>query len=222
MLRRLVMIIGKSFGNRGETIARLIGSFINYATVIGSLLYALMFLGVNTMTILASAGIVGLGISIGAKDLIADILAGISIVFEGEFRTGDIVDIGGFRGVVEEIGVRTTKVMSMENVKVFRNSAVNGVINLTQRHSIAQVKVEIRRKEPVEHTVEVFRRELPAIRKRIPKAIDEIKLNGIDELKLYTIVLLFQTKCREEDRWSVESSLKWELNVLMEREGMLR
>lgn len=221
LLRRLVMVIGKRFGNRGETIARLLGSFISYAAVIGSLLYGLMFLGVNTMTILASAGIVGLGISIGAKDLIADILAGISIVFEGEFRTGDIVDIDGFRGVVEEIGVRTTKVMSMENVKVFRNSAVNGVINLTQRYSIAQVKLEIRRKEPVEQMAEIFRRELPGIRKRIPKAADEIKLCGIDELKLYTIVLLFQTKCREQDRWSVESSLKWELDVLMEREGMV-
>ena len=220
LLRRLILVIGRYFGNRGETIARLLGSFISYGAVIGSLLYALMFIGVNTMTILASAGIVGLGISIGAKDLIADILAGISIVFEGEFRTGDIVDIGGFRGVVEEIGVRTTKVMSMQNVKVFRNSEVSGVINLTQRHSIAQVRLEVSRKQPIEHMVEVFERELPGIRKKIPKAVEEIAFKGIDQLKYSKAVLLFETRCKEEDRWQVESELKWELDVLMEREEL--
>jgi small conductance mechanosensitive channel len=219
LFRRIIIMMGKYFGNRGETIARLIGSFIRYGAVIFSVLYGLLVLGVNTMAILASAGIIGLGVSIGARDLISDILAGICIVFEGEFRTGDIVEIDGFRGIVEEIGVRTTKVMSLENVKVFRNSNVSGVINLTQRHSIAQVRLEISRKEPIGHVKEVITKELPKIRERIPQAVGEIKLMGIDKLTINTVVLLFETRCKEQDRWTVESMLMWELDVLMEKES---
>ena len=220
LIRKLIMLVGENMGSRGETIARLIDSFVSYAAVIGAILYCLMCLGVDTMAIIASAGIVGLGISIGAKDLVADILAGIAIVFEGEFRTGDIVQIGDFRGEVEEIGVRTTKVMSMGNVKVFRNSEVSGVINLTQRHSIAQTKIHVSRAEPIEKVEAIFRKALPGIRKKIPEALDEIVLCGIDQSDPRFILLLFQTKCREADRVTVERELSRELLVIMEKENL--
>ena len=217
-IRRVLLMIGRIFGNRGETITRLIGSFAAYATVLGAIAYSLIFIGVDTSAILASAGLLGLGISIGAKDLISDILAGISIVFEGAFRTGDIVEIGGFRGTVEEIGIRSTKIMSMENVKLFRNSEISGVINMTQRYSIAQVRVNISRTESLEEVAETFRKELPQIRTRIPEAMSKIELAGIDQLNAGDVILLFETKCKETDRIELERKLKWELDLVMEKE----
>ena len=218
LLRRLIMVLGKNLGTRGETIARLISSFVAYASILIATCYCLIYVGVNTTTILASAGIVGLAISIGAKDLIADILAGIFIVFEGEFRTGDIVEIGGYRGTVEEIGVRTTKVMSMENVKIFRNSNISGVVNMTQRYSIAQVLLDVSRAESFEKVEALFQNALPDIQKKIPQAVSEITLRGIDQLNAAGMVLLFQTKCRESDRLDVERLLRRELELVMERE----
>jgi len=220
ILRRLILAAGSRLGNRGETIARLFGSFIAYASVIFALARSLVFVGVNSTAILASAGIIGLAVSIGAKDLIADILAGIAIVFEGVFRTGDIVEIGGYRGTVEEVGVRTTKVMSMQNVKVFRNSNISGVINMTQRYSFAQVPLDVSRTQPLEKVEAVFRDALPEIRSRIPGTVSDIELAGIDQLNAKGMVLLFQTKCREADRVRVERQLRRELVLVMEREGM--
>ncbi len=220
LVRKLIMLAGENMGSRGETIARLFDSFIGYAAAIGSVLYFLMCLGVDTRAILASAGIVGLGISIGAKDLVSDILAGIAIVFEGEFRTGDIVQIGDFRGEVEEIGVRTTKIMSMGNVKIFRNSAVSGVINMTERFSIAQAKIHVSRAESVEKVESIFKKALPGVRKKIPEALDEIVLCGVDQSDPHFVLLLFQTKCREGDRVKVERELTRELLVIMEKENI--
>ena len=218
VIRKLIVLIGKNAGSRGETIARLISSFIGYAAAIAGVVYSLMYLGVNAVSILASAGIVGLGISIGAKDLVADILAGIAIVFEGEFRTGDIIEINGYRGAVEEIGIRTTKVMALGNVKVFRNSEISGVINLTQRYSIASVKVMVSRAEPLEKVEAIFRRELGRIRRKIPQAVEDISPGGIAEVNPANIVLSFSTKCREADRYSVERTLMREFNLVMEKE----
>ena len=220
ILRRLILAAGSRLGNRGETIARLFGSFIAYASVIFAFARSLVFVGVNSTAILASAGIIGLAVSIGAKDLIADILAGIAIVFEGVFRTGDIVEIGGYRGTVEEVGIRTTKVMSMQNVKVFRNSNISGVINMTQRYSFAQVSLDVSRTQPLEKVEAVFRDALPEIRSRIPGTVSDIELVGIDQLSAKGMVLLFQTKCREADRVRVERQLRRELVLVMEREGM--
>ena len=217
ILRGIVLRAGQYFGSRGETIARLIGSFIRYASLLGAIGYSLMFLGVNTTTILASAGIIGLSVSIGAKDLISDILAGVAIVFEGEFRTGDIIEINGFRGEVQEIGIRTTKVLSQGNVKVYRNSEVSGVINLTQRYSIAQAEISINRKEKYEAVEKAFLDALPRIGRHIPMALEEVELCGITSMNNTGYCLKFQTKCREHDRAEVESMLRKELLLVMER-----
>ena len=139
------------------------------------------------------------------------------VVLGHEF-SGDIVEIGGYRGTVEEIGVRTTKVMSMENVKIFRNSNISGVINMTQRFSIAQIRVDVSRAEPYERVEAVFREGFKEIRARIPQAVSDIELCGIDQLNPRSMVLLVQTKCRESDRIEVERLLRRELGLLMERE----
>ena len=81
-----------------------------------------MLVGVDTTTLLASAGILSIAISFGAKELVSDILSGLFIIFEGEFRVGDIIKVGDWRGAVVEIGVRTTKVEDgSQNIKVIRN-----------------------------------------------------------------------------------------------------
>ena len=102
------------------------------------LYYCFALFGVDTATLLASAGILSIAISLGAKDMVGDILAGLFIIFEGEFRVGDIVMIGDWRGTVLEIGVRTTKIEDgSKNIKIIRNSNVTDVINMTKRSSYA-------------------------------------------------------------------------------------
>ena len=119
---------------------------------------------------------------------------------------------------MEEIGIRTTKVMALGNVKVFRNSEISGVINLTQRYSIASVKVMVSRAEPLEKVEKIFRRELGRIRRKIPQAVEDISPGGIAEVNPANIVLSFSTKCREADRYSVERTLMREFNLVMEKE----
>ena len=68
---------------KGETVGRLIRSFINYILIAIMVFLTLNFLGVDTATLLASMGLLSLAISLGAKDIVADILSGIGLVFDG-------------------------------------------------------------------------------------------------------------------------------------------
>lgn len=94
IVRTLILLVSSNLGARTETIGRLIETFIKYGTVIGLVFYSLYLLGVNTTSILTSAGILTLVVGFGSQSLIKDIIAGIFIVFEGEFRVGDIVTVG--------------------------------------------------------------------------------------------------------------------------------
>src|SRR5699024_3524145 len=118
IVKRILKLLASVFGARGETVCRLISSFIKYVAIVAMLYYCFALFGVDTATLLASAGILSIAISLGAKDMVGDILAGLFIIFEGEFRVGDIVMIGDWRGTVLEIGVRTTKIQDgSKNIK---------------------------------------------------------------------------------------------------------
>ena len=93
-------------GKKSKTIARLLVSFFKWAIALCALFFTMDAWGANTTTLLTTAGVLTLIIGLGSQALVADILAGIFIVFEGEFQVGDIVIIDGWRGEVKEIGIR--------------------------------------------------------------------------------------------------------------------
>ena len=124
----ITLILVSLTDTKGETIFKLVRSFLNYAMFIGAVCVSLSFLGVDTTTLLASIGLLSLAISLGAKDIVADILAGLSIVFERHYYVGDIVRIGDFKGKVKEIGVRSTKVTGGSNeVKIISNHEIGSI-----------------------------------------------------------------------------------------------
>ncbi|MDR9824701.1 mechanosensitive ion channel, partial [Vibrio sp. FNV 38] len=136
------------------------------------LYYALSYLGVDTRAILASVGIIGLGLTTGARDLISDILSGISLIFEGEYQMGDIVSIDGYRGMVQEIGVRTTKLEGRGgNIKTIRNSDVKNVINLTKLNSWVPVTIKVDVNYPLRDVEAILAETLPRIGETCPEIL---------------------------------------------------
>ena len=131
-LLQLVMRKGFAHSNRAVTIVKLLESFIKWVIAIVAIMMVLHAWGVDTATLLASAGILTLIIGLGAESLVADILSGIFMVFEGEFQVGDIVIINDWRGTVQEIGIRTTKIVDAGgNINIVNNSEITMVINQT-------------------------------------------------------------------------------------------
>ena len=98
---------------KGQTISRLMVSFAKWAIGLCAVFFILDTWEVPATATLTGAGVLALIIGLGSQSLVADILAGIFIVFEGEFQVGDIVIIDGWRGEVREIGMRTTKLLDV-------------------------------------------------------------------------------------------------------------
>lgn len=182
IVRRLLKM-ALAMGARAETIGRLFNSFIKYISVLGTLFYCMNFLGVDSSTILASAGLLTLIVGLGAQSLVSDILAGIFIVFEGEFRVGDIVTIGDWRGTVREIGIRSTKIEApSQDIKILNNSKVSGVINMTKKYSFAAIDIGIEYDESLEHVESILDKELPLVKERVPSIASGPFYRGVSAL----------------------------------------
>lgn len=218
LLHEILRLLSKSLGARGETVCRLLSNFIKYVSVIAILYYCFALFGVDTGTLLASAGILSLVIGLGAKTLVSDILAGLFIIFEGEFQVGDIVTIGDWRGTVQEIGVRTTKIMDAgQNVKIISNSDVSGVINMTRKNSFIVCDVGIEYGESLERVESILARELPLFKKRLPSIQDGPFYKGVVSLGDNSVNIRIVAQCTEADRFQLGRDLNREMKLLFDK-----
>lgn len=210
-----------SRGNRGITIVKLLESFIKWVVTIVGLMMVLNVWGVDTTTLLASAGILTLVIGLGAQSLVADIVAGIFIVFEGEYQVGDIVVIDGWRGTVKEIGIRTTKIVDAGgNIKIINNSEIKSIVNQTQDLSVAKCTMSIDYDESIERVEIAIRDNIEKIKKEIPAIVEGPYYKGVSELAASSVNLLFIAKCNEEDIYQVQRDLNRELFILFNKENI--
>lgn len=203
--------------NKSKTVATLLTSFIKWLLAIVAVFISLNAWGVNTTTLLASAGILTLIIGLGAQSLIADIIAGIFIVFEGEYQVGDIIIIDGWRGTVLEIGIRTTKIEDAGgNIKIINNSAITSVINQTQDLSIARCVVGTEYSDRIEKLEEIIQNNLEKIKEAIPAIKEGPFYRGITELGNSSVNLLFIAKCNEEDIYQVQRDLNRQIKIMFD------
>ena len=200
-----------------ETAARLLVSFMKYLIAVIAVMTVLTVWGVDTTTLVASAGIVSLVIGLGAQSLIADILAGMFIVFEQEYKVGDVVIIGEWKGTVLDIGIRSTRIIDIGgNIMTINNSAITKVINQNQPLSVAQAIVGIDYAEPLVNAELVLRDNLSRIRDNVPDIVEGPFYKGVDELAGSSVNLLLYARCKEDDVRDVERGMLRQIKLIFD------
>ena len=221
ILLRLIMRKGFAKDNRSLTIIRLLENFVRWVIAIVAVLIVLGAWGVDTATLVASAGVLTLIVGLGAQSLVADIVAGIFMVFEGEFQIGDIVIVNGWRGTVQEIGIRTTKLVdSGGNVNIVNNSEITTVVNQTKDMSLAKCVISIEYGESIPRVEVVIRNNLEKIRQSVPAIIDGPYYKGVEALGASSVDLLLVATCKEEDIYQVQRDMNRELKLLFDANGI--
>ena len=204
-------------GKKAKTISRLIVSFFKWVIALCAFFFTLDAWGADTTTLLASAGVLTLIIGLGSQSLVADILAGIFIVFEGEFQVGDIVLIDGWRGEVKEIGIRTTKLVDVGgNIKIVNNSEIKTIINQTQELSVAKTYVSVSYNARIEKIEAVIADNIENIKNKIPDIVEGPYYKGVSELGESGVSLLFIAKCKEDDIYQVQRDLNREIKIMFD------
>ena len=209
----------KSNEKRSETLHKLIRSAIRYTIYFIAFFQILSTLGINTTSIVASAGIASVAIGFGAQSLVKDIISGFFIILEGQFDVGDEVKlynqaafIAG--GSVMSLGLRSTKIRSGNGEIYFiPNGSINQVINYSLTYNLAEVKFSIQ----IDETIE-------AIEERIQKVLDvannndkyhnfiykndKLHVNNIEQIADNILTLNIVGKAKVGKKQSIETMLR--------------
>ncbi len=150
---------------RRQTVMPLLSSLVRYAVYFIATVMSLNILGVDTTAILAGAGIAGLAIGFGAKNLIRDLVSGFFIIFEGYFWVGDWVDTGQHRGVVESITLRSTWIRDPDGmVHIIPNGEIQALTNYSREFVQAVVDVGVSYEGDLEKAIKVTREAMTKLR----------------------------------------------------------
>ena len=218
---RLIFSARMKKNPRTKTVMLLLDGFVKYACAIAIIILVLKACGVDTTALVASVGVLTLVVGLGAQPLIADIIAGIFIIFEDEYHVGEIVTINDFRGTVMEIGIRSTRLMDAAgNIKIINNSAIGDVINLSRELSLAIVDCDFPYDVPVELVENILKDSFPTIAKNIPAIKDGPFYKGVCAFKDSNVTLKIVAKCLEEDRFQVERDLNREYRRVLTENGI--
>ena len=218
----LILSVIKTENRRTQTIISIVGNALRYITAIVVLGWGLRILGADVGTVVASVGILALIIGFGANSLIADLVTGIFMIFENQYNIGDYVEVGGFRGKVTSIGVRTTCLEDAGgNVKIVNNSDMSNILNRSDHSSRAVSTIGI----PYETDLEKLEEKIPQMMEEIYSRHSDVMLSvpkylGVDELADSAVVLKFVAEVDDKNIYSAGRVLNRELFLCFRKVGV--
>ena len=207
--------------DRRKTVVTLLDGLVKYGCAIAVIIFILKACGVDTDALIASVGVLTLIVGLGAQTLIADIIAGMFIIFENEFNSGETISIDGFRGKVMEIGIRSTKLLDAAgNIKIINHSNIVNVVNLSRELSLAVVDCDFPYDVPIEHIERLFEKNFEGIKDRIPAIVEGPYYKGVTMYKDSNVTVKIVATCHEDDRFQVQRDLMREYRALLTNEGI--
>ena len=210
---------------RAAAIGTLLRSVVAITVWTIAILMILPLLGVNVAPLLASAGVVGVALGFGAQTLVKDYLSGIFIIFEDQYGVGDMVDLGGAIGTVEEVALRCTRLRDPSGVVWYvRNGEILRVANRSQGWTLATVDIPIAYNEDIE--------KVRAIVDQVATDMDEDPdyddlllgkptFAGVESMSGEAVIIRITAKAAPEKQVNVTRTIRERMKLAFDRAGIV-
>ncbi len=197
---------------RIKTLKILILNIIKYIIIIFVILAILSSFGINVKSIMTGLGIGTALIGLAFQDLAKDLIAGFSIITEGEYEVGDTIEVGGFMGEVTAIGLRTTRIRNFKGAtKIIANHYMDNIINYSDNNSLAVVDVSVAYEADEKLVEETFEKLFKKLNGNVPFATKDLELWGVNDLSDSAVVYRVVVETEPMKQFVVQRYLRKEI-----------
>ena len=206
---------------REATLVKLLENAITYVVYFIAFMMILSAINIDVKGLLAGAGIVGLAVGFGAQSLVKDIITGFFIILEDQFSVGDFVRIGQFEGVVEQIGIRTTKVKSYTGeVNIIPNGSIIEVTNFSINNSRAVVDVSIAYQGDISKAEEVIQDLIEKLPEQYEQIVGTPELLGVQNIQATEVTLRVVAETLPMEHYGIARVLRKEIKNVLDENGI--
>jgi small conductance mechanosensitive channel len=197
---------------RVQTIGRLVVRIAGSVLVIIAVLMALRLFGIDIGPAVAGLGVLGIAVGFGAQALVRDWLAGIFIVLENQFSTGDVVRIAGVDGVVEDFSLRCTTLRDLSGtVHTVPNGQIIVASNMTRLWARVNLDINVAYDTDLDRAADLIDRvglDLQTDPEWGPRLLEPPKVMRVEALSDSAVMLKVLGKVRAAEQWAVGGELR--------------
>lgn len=215
---------GAGVARRAETLGRVVRYLV--AMVVGAVATMLVLaeVGVSLAPILGAAGVVGLAVGFGAQSLVKDYFTGFFILLEDQIRSGDVVNIAGIGGLVEDLTLRHVRLRDYDgNVHFVPNGMITSVTNMSRDFAQAVVDVGIAYRENVDEALAVMRDVGAQMRgdpSFVGRILADLEIAGVERLDDSAVVLRCRFKVAPLEQWNVRREYQRRIKAAFDERGI--
>ena len=174
--------------------------------------------GIDTKTLIASLGVVGLVAGLAVQDTLKDFVAGMSIILENQYRVGDTITIKGFRGEVISLGIKSTRLRSLTGeIMIVPNHLIEEVINHSLEKSVAVVDIPVSYDTNIDKLENVLNELFADLDKSLTGLKGEIKLLGLQSYDDSSITYRVCVDTVPMEHLRIERELKKAIKVALDK-----
>jgi small conductance mechanosensitive channel len=206
---------------RARTLATLVKSVLRYLVDFLVILTVLSMMGIDTSSLLVGAGLLGLAVGFGAQNLVRDFLSGFFILLEDQFAVGDHVRVGGMEGVVEEMGLRTTRLRSFGGeVHIIPNGKIEDVTNMSRGPMRVMFDVSVAYESDIDRAIAVIDEALARYAAKSEDIVEGPKVLGAEQFGESGVNLRIWARARPLQQWAVARDLRREVKKALDAAGI--
>jgi small-conductance mechanosensitive channel len=188
------------------------------------LLHVLSVFNINLTPLLASAGVVGVGIGLGAQSIFKDMLNGIFILIEDQYNVGEVVKIASLSGTVENLTLRCTTLRDGDGtMHIIPNSQIATVSNLSRDYSIASLPVSVDASVDPDTVLALLRsladevRNDPAFKQVV---ISDPDILGVNDIRGREVIYPVNLRVRANQKDGVLRELRRRILLAFDKQGI--
>ena len=207
---------------RHRTLMNILKSAISYILYFVGGMTALDKLGVPTSSIVATAGIGGLAIGFGAQSLVKDVITGFFILMENQYSVGDYVRVGDVSGVVEDMGVRVTKLRDLGGeLHIVPNGQIEQVTNYMGAAMRIVFDVQVPYEEDLERVKHILNDLLLQLQVEIPGLVEGPTILGVSDLTESAVAIRILARAQPMQQWGIERQIRGAIKERFDAEGIM-
>jgi len=232
-IRVLVPRIREHLANRQEsiedakriqTIMRVAHYLLSLTTLGVAALLVMSEIGISLAPILGAAGIVGIALGFGAQTLVKDYVSGFLLLIENQIRVGDMIEVGGKSGIVEEVSLRFVRLRDYGgNVHFIPNGAISVITNQSLGFAFAVLDIGITYGSDIDAAMGIMRKvdeEMRADTEQAARILGPLEIAGVDQWADSSLVIRGRIQVKPLEQWNVRREYLKRLKLAFDASGL--
>lgn len=217
-------LFGPTELKRADTLTQVIRDLARVVILGVGGMMVLSEVGVDLKPLLAAAGLGGLAIGFGAQSLVKDVISGFFILLEDSVRVGDVVEIAGVGGLVEEVKLRTIVLRDESgSVHVIPNGNINTVKNMTQLYSYYVFNIGVAYRENVDEVMALLKDIAERLRQDAEFAddiLEPLEMLGVDRFADSAVIIKCRIKAKPIRQWRIGREMNRRIKNTFDAKGI--